>query len=259
MLLPENPAERRVLLVLDATSYTELGGTDLAQLQRNNDVHVVNLAEATVATDDTLAADLIDQGLLAAGRVLIQSPFDPGAYADANEAVTTFALEKATTFALLCQYLGATSVRINHLEDVAETMSRSGRAEGEHVTGTASGGGGSETSSLEKRVLALADTYSGSRPSVEKARSLLERRRLTHDPVLMALLESFEFTDNPMWERSLSLSLTQEANRRIEAWLAVNVKAGPVRSALSGKYDSLGKHRREVEASYSLVFRDEAG
>jgi len=83
------------------------------------------VTDATVVDPgDILQNELLRQGLLIAGNVLVQNPYRPQQYAVISEADEKFALNRFFIFSLLCQQLGAKAVQIRALEQTRKGVSR---------------------------------------------------------------------------------------------------------------------------------------
>lgn len=246
------PAQRRILLLLDATSYASLDGSRLAQLQRAHDTQVVSLLDVQSVGDDAVVTGLAEAGLLAAGSVLVQDPFAWDTYIDAAEAEHVAARRKAMLLSRLCQYLGAQSVE---LESVAKRSSENAHgasvsAKATAVAGTASVS--SEERSFNDRLLEIVDVYHGAEPDIAAARRLLAEHHLSHEHDMVHLVDAVEHASNRLQERTIIVSVTREVSRTLESLAELTSVVLP--NSVAARYNRVGTERDEVRARYRIRF-----
>lgn len=217
-MLPPRDSARRLVIVLtqaglDRCSYDDEG----ADLLRTPGVWLVPDSAAQEQPDDPLIAKLDRAGLMNPGNVLVQMPYDPDEYETADEAHQRAAERKHLIFTELCQLLGATRV---HLK-VLETQSDKGEARVDLTASrrpVATGKGQVEKKTVEAlaATMTLDDRYAGGAADIEKAEALLERTRLTSDP-LMGQLVRARASGNRLQSRKYTVDLSRESSRQVKA------------------------------------------
>jgi hypothetical protein len=211
-MLPDRPTERVVVYALDTIDVERM------EYDESLDPRLTYAAvtDATVIDPgDTLQNELLGQGLLIAGNILVQNPYRPQQYAVISEADEKFALDKFFIFSLLCQQLGAKAVQIRALEQTHKGVSRKVNVEGGNVL-TGAKGGVKGLSNAAEAILSeqnLSDTFAGAEPDIEAAEDLLSRHRLGEDPMLRSLVDSRAHLANPHRTRHISVDLSRETAR----------------------------------------------
>jgi hypothetical protein len=216
MRTPQDNARRIVLVVtqaeLDRCSYDDEG----ADLLRTPGVWLVPDSAAHEQLADPVIARLDRAGLMVAGNVLVQMPYDPDVYETADEAPQRAAERKHLIFTELCQLLGSTRV---HLE-VLNTKSDKGEARvdltGSRPAVTAKGQLEKKTAQALAATMTLDDRYVGGAPDIEAAESLLERTRLSSDHLMESLVRA-RSSGNKLQSRKYTLELSRESSRHVKA------------------------------------------
>lgn len=211
-MLPDRPTERVVVYVLDTI--------DLERMEYDKSIDprltYAAVTDATVVNPgDTLQNELLRQGLLIAGNILVQNPYRPQQYAVISEADERFALDKFFIFSLLCQQLGAKAVQIRALEQTRSGSSRKVTLKGGNIL-TGAKGRLEGLSNAAQDILSqqdLSDTFAGAEPDIEAAEGLLSRHRLGEDPMLRSLVDSRAHLANPHRTRHVSVDLSRETAR----------------------------------------------
>lgn len=212
-VLPKQPSERRVVIVLERTGFERLDYDHRARQLIKPGVAAMRWPPEE---SDELAVSLDAQGLAVPGAVLMQSPYAPTSYVLPDEdAAIHLALEKASTFVSLCCYLGAKRVLLRQVRDESSgvELSADGGVTAKGVRGKL--GGGSKQMRQLKESMSLSATFSGGPPDVPLARSLLQGRRLDHDPVFASLVERCEYAENRQVSESVKFSVSDEVNRTL--------------------------------------------
>ena len=240
------PQERRVILVLtereiDALSFRGGG----AALLNNPEISIVPFG---LQTSDRPVRDVVGRALWRPGAVLIQSPFDSSAYANAVDAIGEFALEKYLHFSALCRYLGAVSVTVEQAEcTYVEDQKRVS------LSADFSVGGGSGTIEQEQwrgvtSRLSLHDEFEGGNPDVISAAEHLKRFGLSGDAAMRSLVDSRRAGHNLLTSRKMQLNLTSETRNNYRVLGSVDV---PTYISLDAEYD----HHVRRETEYTLTLR----
>jgi len=213
--MPTSEERPRVVVVVDRPTFDNLEfEPEGAELLERPDVEILSYPPQD-HTD--LVEELTAQGLMEPGQRLVQSPFQPRNYSRLGDARNNFAVEKHLAFASLCGILGAKEISVEQVEIRSEKGTDKIVLRGQHLSGIAADAKYHKevAEHLEGR-LKLTDTREGSEPDVERAWGFLRSKRLMGDAVLVALIEDCE-GGNPLKERVLSVSLTDESTSRIEA------------------------------------------
>ena len=210
--------QRRVVLILTAEqARAALRDPSLVDFFDDDETAVVTIQE-TAGTDDPLITQLSSQNRIRAGGLLIQSPYNPSQYEFADSAVPEFAVAKFMLISRVCQFLGATSVKVDNV--IAKGRDKEIRSKSRTTAGGGSGSADAEYT-LRNKVrerLEVTDTFPGGSANVEEARRLLAEVGLTGDATLEAIINMRAY-DNTLTKREIKISLTQESdsNLRIAA------------------------------------------
>ena len=242
----DEPQGRRVILVLserevDALSFRGGG----AALLSNPEIAILPFG---LQTSDSTVRDAVDRTLWRPGAVLIQSPFDSNAYANAVDAIGEFALEKFLHFSGLCRYLGAVSVTVEqgectYMED-RKRMSLS-------ADFSAGGGGGTIEQEQWRAVtskLSLHDEFEGGTPDILSATEHLKRFGLSRDAAMRSLVDSRRDGHNLLTSRKIQLNLTSETRNNYRVLGSVSA---PTYISLDAGYD----HHVQKETEYTLTLK----
>jgi hypothetical protein len=253
MTLFKPPAQRRLVLVLDDSSYAGLSGRDLAQLESGHDLQVVSLLDVHSATDDPIATGLLDGGVLQGGALLAQNPMRTNIYLELDGADKVVARDKAQLFALLCQYLGAKNVTFKHSFHSSESVTRTGTSG--ISAGPVSGTGKVSRSmqEIDRALQSVSTTFSGSQPDLDAARRLLRSHHLDRDTDVAGLVAMVEHASNPVRKHVVKMSVNRELVRNLE--VVAELRASKVLPPkVSARYESTVKSRDEIEAEYTVTF-----
>ncbi|MCF6508710.1 hypothetical protein E9549_15040 [Blastococcus sp. MG754426] len=250
MTTPREGARKLVMVLnragLDRCSYDDDG----AELLRTPGLWLVSDSPTDEQLQDPLIAGLDHAGLLVAGNVLVQMPYDPDSYETADEAQQRAAERKHLIFTKLCQLLGARHV---HLE-VVETQSDKGEARVD-LTGSARGVTGKghvekKTAEALAASMRLDDRYVGGATDIEAAEALLEKHRLTSEPQMRSLVDA-RASSNQLHSRKYTVDLSRESSRQLQAAAQLKVPKFLTvgASALSASTSTL-KYRATYEVAF---------
>ena len=170
--------------------------------------------------------DLIEQGLLHPGAVLVASPYMTGRYAPADEAELFFERENLQLVAELCKLLGATRVKTEtstlNIEEEETTLSgHVGKKIGRLVPYQGKVTGSLNDRQEWSRKLTLEDSYPGSPANLQAAQELISRHALK-DPDITSLV-SARSGENYLTKRTIRVTYdgTQDRNLKIAAEVAL--------------------------------------
>lgn len=252
---PEEPEKRRLILILpqielqkirNEPKYSSWG----SQLLLNDQLFLLTLP---VQEKNQILQELQNSGLINPRTLLIQNPYNSSEYAEAVDALSTFASAKCLHFSYFCNLLGAKMVSIERVE-----MKNN---EGKTVySGTlkslfTSAFGGSieaEKSAWEKinSKITLNDTFEGSEPNISAATDYLMKYRLVGDPNMKTLLEMRSGTNQPK-SRLTTLSLTRESQRNLKAAFSLDI---PIYVDLKSQIEQIKKESYEFTLSIKVDF-----
>ena len=230
---PDEPHRRKTVLVLnqqdiDALRFEE-GGADLLL---NEEVYIL---PSSLQESNPVVQDLIDNGLVQPGAVLIQSPFDKNIYENSIQAVERFALAKYLHFSTLCMNLGAREVTVEQIE-LNNTEDRKIFS----LQGGLSMKGTGDIKIEDKEVasfydkLTLHDKFQGGSPDVQAAKEHLKRTGLSGDDAMSSLIDLRRNPNNLLTSRELRLNMTSEVKRNFN--VLANLKM-PAYLSLEAGYD----------------------
>lgn len=208
-------------------------GVSTAQAERSNKlgseylIDVPKNAELVILDDykpvvTPYVLELIEQGLLYPGAVLVASPYRTGMYAPVDEAELFFERENLQLVAELCKLLGATRVKTEtstlNIEEQETTFSASvGKKIGRLVPYQGKVDGSLTAKQEWSRKLTLEDTYLGSAANIDAATELLGAHGIT-DPDITSLV-SARSGENYLTERTIKVIYdgTQDQNLKLAA------------------------------------------
>lgn len=246
--LPDRRAHRRIVFVVDQKTIDSLETDPTArELLLREDAALIHAATDPDQTDP-VTRGLESQGLLTPGAVLVLSPYRDGDYAPLDEAMDRFSLQKWTALSTLCAFLGARSLSVEVIEDTLTST---------RVTFGAGGGRGpvkvagkGDVKHMEAFVaqMNLEDTYSGGECDIQRATDFLTTSGLGADPAIRSLAESRSFPGNTLATRSLTIDLSRESERTIDAALTIKVPA-----VLNAQ--ATFQHAKESKAHYRVTMK----
>ena len=248
---PVDGASRKAILILSEHDYEKCSYT-LGAGNAFLDQEACVLAYPVSQANDGHAAirNIEDSGLLRPGVILVQSPYDLDTYEDALEAPHRFALMKHMYFSQLCKHLGATEVEVKQISVINGHTTHSLKLDGEH--NEVGAGLSVERKDLNKlkSQMHLHDKFSGAPADILKAENFLRDARLWNDITLRTLLEMRRDGANIMQERTLILSLSNEAKRNISVAARINVPG----IVLSADYRSETAQQHEYQLTVKIKF-----
>jgi hypothetical protein len=250
MLAPRDSARRLIIVLtqaeLDRCEYDVEG----AELLRAPGVWLVSDSAAQTDVSDPLVAGLDRSGLLSAGNVLMQMPYDPDVYEPVEDAPQRAAERKHLIFTELCQLLGATRVRL----EVIETQSEKGEArvtlKGSTRSVSADGEVAKKSAEALAATMTLDDRYVGGDPEIAASEELLERTGLNTDPLMRSLINARR-VGNVLHSRKYTVDLSRESSRQLK--IAAQVKV-PVFMSLSANVQTLTTAAEKHRATYEVSF-----
>lgn len=245
---PEDPRRRRVVMVLEQHDIDKLHQDGDTAIFADPHVQVITTLEQP-GPEDTALAGIVDAGLDHAGTLLVQSPFQPDVYAEAEGAAEQFALTKQTLFLNFCQLLGATRVSVTQTTtadgDKVETL----EVEGGRLGASGSlNGKRTESAKLAAR-LSLLDEFEGGPPDLASAEALLQENRLIGDQVMRSMLQA-RAGQNTIKRRTVTLNLSSETKN----CLGVLAKLQIAPARVSCDFQKVASERRAYELHMEVLF-----
>ena len=201
-----------------------------------------------------ITRSLDSQGLLVPGAVLVLSPYSNSFYAPLDVAIDRFSLQKWTSVSMLCAYLGAQSISVEILEDTETNTSVKFDAGGSRFGVGASTKGASKALKKFMGQMSLNDTYTGGQFNIEQAETFLETSGLVGDPVLRSLIDARSFSGNMLAQRRLTIDLSKETQRTVEAALEIKV---PTFMNVGATFEQAKKSLAHYRLTLSVTFPNE--
>ncbi len=248
--LPDEPSRRKIVMVLKPEDIEALRfDEDGPDLLLNEEVHILS---SHPSQPGSAVQDLIDQGLVNPGAILVQNPFDKNLYQDKPEAVEQFALDKHLHFSTLCGLLGAREVEIKHIRQKKGERETSVSVEGGIPVMGVEGSGESKELESFRSQLTLKDEFEGSEPDMEAATELLQRTGLSGDANMRGLLDIFQGQNIRIKSRTLKLNLTTEVHRNLK--VLANLKVPSYLASLEADYDRKVHEQTEYILTITVNF-----
>ena len=245
--LPARRYERRVVIVVDLPGmYALRDNTDASALASREDVAVIYAGTDLDLTDE-VTRSLERQGMLVPGAVLVASPYRDGDYAALEEAADRFGLQKWAAISTLCGYLGARTVDVKVVEDTLSDTRIELKAGGGRGPVAADASGKSDHVVKFAGQLHWHDEFAGGQMDLDLAKEHLRDSGLEADPEVRSLLEARSNNGNVLQKRTVTVDLSRESERTIEAALSVKVPAVL-------KLDAAFKRAATSRAHYKVQF-----
>jgi hypothetical protein len=244
--LPEARANRRVVFVL-SQGVIDAMKTDpsFRDILMREDAAIIHAA-ADLSNADRITRDLEGQGLLVPGLVLVASPYRDGNYAVLDEAVDRFGLEKWSAVSTLCGYLGAQTLSVKIVEDsLSQTRAKLGMGGGKGPVDAKLTG---DLSQVDKFAAQMHwdDAFVGGEMDLARAEEFLTTSGLMADPEVRSLVEGRSHAGNLLARRTVTIDLSRESQRTIEAALTISV---PSVFKVGATFD----HAKETKAHYKVT------
>lgn len=249
---PDDHRERRAVLVLSEKEIDTLSRNGETEIFADPDTCVITTREQPGPGQHAFAA-LIDSGLANSGALLVQSPFDPDTYVDAEDAPEQFALTKHLLFLNFCQLLGASRVSVTQVTAVDGGKSESvGVQAGRLGTNLSANLERSDSEKLKAR-LSLFDELEGGAPDLAAAERFLRDNRLTGDQTMKSLLQA-RAARNGVKRRMVTLNLSNETKKTLSVVAKLNI---PTVIDGEGTYKRVAKERKTFEIEMEVTFNDD--
>lgn len=220
---PQDPKRRRALVILSRSDFDGLshreGGAGL--LYSDESIAVAWPYEV----ESPVVQALTERGLLRAGAVLLQSPFDPNDYVDAADATTEFAIAKHLHFCRVCQHLGARRVKAEQREVITEKGRVVAQLDVAAPVAMGTAKGTDDRYSKFDASLRVEVTADGGEPNIEGALDYVRRYGLGSDRLITDLIESARIKTNRTKSQQLTIQLSTEAKRSLEVATRIAVPA----------------------------------
>lgn len=248
-VFPENPSDRRALLVLEQHDIENFSRKGETQLLTDSLTHVLACPIIEDKGNQALS-NILEAGLNRPGTILIQSPFNLDEYADAVDAIEQFALAKHMFFSNFCQLLGATRVAVTQLDIVTNGATQTMRADGGRLAISVEGSVEHSVKDHVSSQLSLIDEYVGGDPDLEAAEKLLRSTRLSGDPNMRHLLQARKVIGNPPTRHMLTVNLSTEANKNLKVLGRLQLPA----ATFGGEYERALKQTKEYTLTLEVLF-----
>jgi len=196
--------------------------------------------------------NILNAGLARPGCLLIQSPFEPNTYDDAETATERFALTKHVYFSEFCMYLGAREVSVDQI-DLRTASGRSSLLLKGEKPGVVSGAITATSEELDRfrAQLSLRDEFTGGAPELERAERHLRHRGLWSDPSMHSLLDMRRSESNHLLTRTLTITLSSESKRNLDVVARLRV---PAFVRLSANYNKIIQNQSEFTLTVTVRF-----
>lgn len=246
--LPSRASQRRVIFVVDPVEI-EQGGELMRELSSQPHVCVLS-SQPDHSKADELVKRLERQSLLNPGHVLLVSPYDSDDYQLADEASDAFSLQKFEAFIRVCQLVGARKTSIKAAVDLKTKDRLEVSAEGKYVT--AKGSVSADGTAIEQLVsrLSWSETFSGGEPDTKGALLHLEQKGLDRDITLRSLVDSRAHAGNPVKKRTMTVDLSQEGSRALNAAARLDLRV----SSLSVDLKKVAERSHRFQVTYDVDF-----
>lgn len=228
--MPEEKMPRSVLVASDALYFKFAGDPEAIHLLEGTDAMVVPYSTSPHFNDQEVLRvreHLSRTGQLAAGSLLIKSPYDSESFEVSENAIATFAVEKYRAMAKVAALLGASEIKFEQ----ARIETANSKWSANLNTRFKVGGGKAEAKrDVRKHLTSRLDShlkFRGGSPSPDEARAHLVQRNIFHDRELAALID-LRTDPNRVehYQMTISGSLESESNLQCALDLA---NAGPVK------------------------------
>ncbi|GBU26295.1 hypothetical protein R83H12_03001 [Fibrobacteria bacterium R8-3-H12] len=249
---PENPQERKVIVLLDAV--------DIVSVFKSSWINSPNITALEYPFDSDspileseLYKSLEMQNLIEQGAILSQSPYDFGDYRDSRDIeslISSNALQKYTIFSGFCRKLGATRIYGKHIESETNDTNREVGGKAGYKIAEAEFKMNKDLERKLSQELELEDTYDGDpNPDIEEAKKYLFANHVSHDKVFTSLLEG-RTGSGKIRSRNLSFSLTSESMQSLK--ILGGIKFGLFNA--DGNFENKVHTLKNLKVSLSIEF-----
>jgi hypothetical protein len=187
-----------------------------ADVLLDEEVYILPFPLSTQPKVPAALQNIIDAGLARPGGILVQSPYEPDRYENAESAAQRFALAKHMYFSILCRHLGAKEVSVEQINLRTRTGTTTFDLKTEALDGSTQATVENEELETFRMQMHLRDEFTGGPPDLAKAEEMLRLRGLWADPNMQALLEMRRDNENQLLSRKLVLSLSSEAKNSLK-------------------------------------------
>lgn len=232
---PSDPSSRRAILVLrqhDIEKCEYEPGAALGLL--DDEAFVLQFPVGVQEDCNGALQNILDARLVQPGAMLVQSPYDPDTYEDAEFAPQLFACAKLLYFSTLCGHLGAREVSVEQIDLRTRTGKPTLDIKGQRLQASAQLTVESQELEKFRARMNLRDEFAGGPANLEAAEQLLDKTGLWSDPNMRTLFELRRDGINQLVSRKLVLSLSSEAEKNLKVVGRLKV---PAFVEMSGRYD----------------------
>lgn len=236
------------MLVLEQHDIDKLHHQGDTEIFGDPHTHVITTLERPEPNEQALTT-IVGAGLDNAGTVLVQSPFDPDVYIDAEQAAEQFALTKQILFLNFCQLLGARRVSVQQITTEDRDRSETFKVEGGRAEIAVSVEAGRNESQKLAARLSLLDEFEGGLPDLVAAEEFLRVNRLAGDQVMRSLLQA-RGAQNAIRRRTVTINLSSEARNSLSVVGKLQIPA----VHLSCDYKKVASERKTYEIQMEVEF-----
>lgn len=241
---------RKVLYAMSEAQRDSLDSLEIAAFRNQPGVEIF-VIDGSSSIGSNVANGILERHTVRPGDILIQNPYARDSYLLEGDVEAELAIEKASRVAHIAHLLGSTSARVTQANsDVSEDES--------HAQGTVGAKGVVGKLKRDKRLktaldrqTALTDTSSGGEADIEAARRYIEAQNLTHDTVLVSLVDARAVSTNTLTKRVLTVDATREARASLE--IAADISALKI-GQLGGSGDRSQRSFGRVNVEYEITF-----
>jgi len=250
---PLNPAHRKVIFVLSKDDIIALESNAAGnKLLMNEEVYIMPSHSSDPSPEEK---NIIAQGLVTAGTVLIQDPFDKNKYHLESESIKQIAQRKWLKFSTLCGHLGARKIEIKSIRVQDENGDFEFDLEGGVpilVKGQLNTQKKSHYSFLESMFLKVG--FEGGNPDIDAANKFIKNNGLTQENFIDALLNQSQLSNNKQKEFTLKLDLTNEVHQKFKILAGISIRNLRVPISLEGRYTKNTYKKTKYTLSISVKF-----
>ena len=253
---PLNPAHRKVIFVLSKDDIISLEHNEAGnKLLMNEEVYIM---PSHSSDPSTAAKNIIAQGLVTAGTVLIQDPFDKNRYHRESESINKIAQRKWLHFSTLCGHLGARRIEIKSIRVQDKNGDFEFKLEGGVpflVEAHANIQKESTYTFIESMFLDVG--FEGGNPDIDAANKFFKNKGLTQENFIETLLNQSQLSNNKQKEFTFKLDLTNEVHQKFKilAGIGINkIKSLKIPISLEGRYTKNTYNKTKYTLSISVKF-----
>ncbi len=252
--ISKKPSERKSIVLLDGYSYNKIKLSNNREWLGDKEILVLNLDDISKeCSKDKLYKKLENEGLLSAGNVLFQNPYEWDNYSltdSVDNLIKNSSLYKHMLLSNICMILGAKSFLIKDVYASNSTSSNS-----VEVSGSKMGIGGdtnfeNNISNAIKKEITLKDSFEGNnKPNIEEAKEYLSKKHLTNDLTLLSLIESRSFS-NKLKNRKMTINLTSEIDKTLQIGAKIKIPTW----SIGADFERVCNNKEDIKMDIEIDF-----